>query len=67
MTNLLRSSLPSADVVQERWLNALAQFELWTQIWADNPELAKKAGIRVEELMMPLSAVQPRYANYLSI
>jgi hypothetical protein len=61
-----QSSVPAADVLQERWLNVLAQFELWTQIWADNPELAKKAGARVEELMMPIEAVHSRYADYLA-
>ena len=58
---------PTADQVQERWLSALAQFELWTQIWAANPELAKKAGSRVEELMMPLEAVQLRYKDYFKV
>ena len=59
------ASVPSAEVIQERWLNILAQFELWTQIWAANPELAIQAGTRVEELMMPIDAVQARYARYL--
>lgn len=58
-------AVPAAEVLQERWLNILAQFELWTQIWAANPELAKQAGTRVEELMMPIAAVQARYAGYL--
>ena len=56
-------SPPSAETVNERWLSALAQFELWTLIWSDNPQLAKKAGARVEELMMPIEAVQYRYAK----
>ena len=59
------TGVPAAEVLQERWLNILAQFELWTQIWAANPELAKQAGSRVEELMMPIEAVQARYARYL--
>ncbi len=59
------TSVPAAEVIQERWLNILEQFELWTQIWAANPELAKQAGSRVEELMMPIEAVQARYAGYL--
>ena len=53
----------TADIVNERWICALAQFELWTSIWSDNPQLARNAGVRVEELMMPIEAVQHRYAK----
>ena len=53
--------VPTAQQIDERWQQSLAQFELWTQIWRDNPELAKQAGKRVQELMMPLSEVQQRY------
>ncbi len=53
--------VPTAQQLDERWQQSLAQFELWTQIWRDNPELAKQAGKRVQELMMPLSEVQERY------
>ena len=56
-------SAPNAEIMNERWNNALAQFELWTSIWSDNPQLAKNAGVRVEELMMPIEAVQHRYAK----
>lgn len=58
------SAIPTAQEVNERWLQALAQFELWTKIWADNPELAKKSGSRVEELMLPRDVVQQRYASH---
>ena len=53
-------SMPTPDVVHERWVNALAQFELWTSIWSENPQLAKSAGVRVEELMMQLDEVRLR-------
>ena len=56
-------SAPTAAIVNERWINSLAQFELWTGIWSANPQLAKSAGVRVEELMMPIEAVQHRYAK----
>ena len=56
-------SAPNAEIMNERWNNALAQFELWTSIWSDNPQLARNAGVRVEELMMPIEAVQHRYAK----
>jgi hypothetical protein len=55
--------VPTANIVNERWLSALAQFELWTGIWAENPQLAKGSGVRAEELMMPLELVQQRYAK----
>ena len=51
-----RASLCAADQTQ---------FDLWTQIWAANPELAKQAGSRVEELMMPIEAARARYTGYL--
>lgn len=56
-------SVPTAEIVNERWLNVLSQFELWTGIWSESPQLAKKAGVRAEELMMPLEMVQRRYAK----
>jgi hypothetical protein len=55
--------VPSAEELDQRWQQSLAQFELWTQIWKDNPELAKQAGRRVQELMMPLADVQLAYAK----
>jgi hypothetical protein len=55
--------VPSAEELDQRWQQSLTQFELWTQIWRDNPELAKQAGRRVRELMMPLADVQSAYAK----
>jgi hypothetical protein len=55
--------VPTAEQLQQRWEQSLAQFEMWTQIWRDNPQLAKQAGKRVEELLMPIAQVQARYAN----
>lgn len=54
---------PTAEQLQQRWEQSLAQFEMWTQIWRDNPSLAKQAGSRVEELLMPIAQVQARYAK----
>ena len=56
-------AVPTAEQSQERWEQSLAQFELWTQIWRDNPELAKQAGNRVEELLMPIAQVHATYAT----
>lgn len=55
--------VPTAEIVHERWINALSQFELWTGIWAENPRLVKNSGKRVEELMMSREMVQRRYAK----
>ena len=62
-----RVPTPSAEVLEERWQQHLAQFELWTQIWAENPDIAKRSGARVEELMMPIDAVRQRYAKSWSV
>ncbi len=56
-------AVPTAQQLQERWEQSLAQYELWTQIWRDNPDLAQLAGRRVQELMMPLAEVQKRYIH----
>lgn len=55
----------SPDLLAERWAHALAQYELWTSIWADNPALAANAGERVRQLMMPLYEVQRLHADDL--
>jgi hypothetical protein len=64
MPNLYQTpDVQKAQMLEERWQQILAQFELWTQIWAANPELVKRSGSRVEELMMPIEAVRQRYAE----
>jgi hypothetical protein len=55
--------VPTAQELDQRWQQSLAQFEVWTEIWKNNPELAKQAGRRVQELMLPIEAVQQRYAK----
>ena len=54
---------PSAELIEARWQQSQALYELCTRVWAERPELARRAGRRVEELMMPLDAVQARYAK----
>lgn len=54
---------PTPEQIEARWQQSLALFELWTGIWAEQPELARRVGRRVEELMMPIDAVQARYAR----
>jgi hypothetical protein len=51
-------TIPSKAILDERWQKSLAMFEMWTQIWLDNPSVLAKAGQKVRELMMPLEAVQ---------
>jgi hypothetical protein len=58
-----RIPVPSAEEIDQRWQQSLAQFEMWTQIWKDNPQLAKQAGQRIQELMMPIADVQRIYAQ----
>ena len=65
LTGQTTKSAPDPEALHDRWLSILAQFDLWTQIWAANPELAKQAGSRVEELMMPIEAARVRYTGYL--
>jgi hypothetical protein len=52
------ATIPSKAILEERWQKSLAMFEMWTQIWRDNPSVLAKAEQKVRELMMPLEAVQ---------
>lgn len=52
------SSLPSKAMLDERWQKSLAMFEMWTQIWSDNPSVLARANQKVRELMMPLEQVR---------
>ena len=62
----LPSRTISAEDAAKRWEQSLALFTTFTQIWMSNPLLAKQAGRRVQELVMPLDEVQKRHANDLS-
>lgn len=61
--NALKPTVITPAQAQERWEQALALFNTWTTVWADNPTFAKQAGKRVEELMLPLAEVQLRHAK----
>lgn len=54
-----------AQVAAVRWEQALALATTFTQIWLANPKLAKQAGRRAEEFVMPLAEVQKRHVNDL--
>ena len=56
----------SAEDANFRWEQALALYSTFTEIWINNPKLAKQAGRRVQELVMPLEEVQQRHLNDLN-
>jgi len=56
----------SAQDANFRWEQALALYSTFTEIWTNNPKLAKQAGRRVQELVMPLEEVQQRHLNDLN-
>ena len=49
-----------------RWQQSLELCTTFAQIWIQNPQLAKQAGRRVEEYVMPLSEVQRRHFDDLT-
>jgi hypothetical protein len=51
------------ELAEARLQQGLALLDFWTEIWAANPHLARQAGRRVEEFMMPRDEVQRRYAK----
>ena len=54
------------DVAQQRLQQALALMEFFVAVWSSNPALARQAGRRVEEFMLPRDEVQRRHANDLA-
>jgi hypothetical protein len=56
----------SAQDAKLRWEQALALYSTFTEIWISNPHLAKQAGRRVQELMMPIDQVQQLHRNDLN-
>ncbi len=55
----------SHEIAQARLQQSLALTEFFVSVWSSNPELARKAGRRVEEFMMPRDEVQRRHAHDL--
>ena len=49
-----------------RWQQSLELSTTFAQIWIQNPQLARQAGRRVEEYVMPLSEVQLRHFDDLN-
>jgi len=50
-------------IAQERLQQSLALADFFVSVWSSNPELARKAGRRVEEFMLPRDEVQRRHAH----
>lgn len=56
----------NAQDANARWEQSLELTTAFAQIWLANPQLAKQAGRRVEEFVMPLVEVQKRHINDLA-
>ena len=48
-----------------RWQQSIELYSTFTEIWVQNPQLAKQAGRRVQEHVMPIAEVQQRHVNDL--
>lgn len=59
------STTISAHDADIRWKQSLALYSTFAEIWIKNPQLAKQAGRRVQELVMPLVEVQRRHLDDL--
>lgn len=49
-----------------RWEQGLALTQVFTEIWLNDPMLAKKAGTRIQEFVMPRAEVQRRHLSDLT-
>ena len=56
----------SADDANSRWEQSLALYLTFTEIWINNPKLAKQAGRRVKELVMPIAEVRQLHLHDLN-
>ena len=48
-----------------RWQQSIELYSTFTEIWIHNPQLAKQAGRRVQELVLSIAEVQQRHVNDL--
>jgi hypothetical protein len=62
----IRRKVISEQDANLRWEQALALYTTFTEMWISNPQLAKQAGRRVQELMMPIDQVQQLHRNDLN-
>lgn len=61
-----RGTTIDAPTAAARWAQALSLFETFVEIWGANPQLARQAGRRVEELMLPSDEVRRRHIHDLT-
>ncbi len=61
----VHSSVISSQVANLRWQQSIELYSTFTEIWIQNPQLAKQAGRRVQEHVMAIAEVQQRHANDL--
>lgn len=61
----IHSRTISAQDAAARWQQSLELCSTFAQIWIENPQLAKQAGRRVEEFVMPLAEVRKRHLDDL--
>ena len=56
----------SPQLAALRCEQGMALTALFSETWLSNPQLAKQAGRRIQEFVMPLSAVQQLHLNDLT-
>ena len=61
----ITSKFITAHDANVRWQQSLELYSTFAEIWVQNPQLAKQAGRRVQELVMPLADVQQLHKNDL--
>ncbi|MBO9515741.1 MAG: hypothetical protein J7549_16625 [Variovorax sp.] len=66
MSDKAPSPIPR-EVAEARLEQALALADFMAAAWSANPRLARQAGRRAEEFMMPRDEVQRRHARDLEI
>ncbi|MES2941446.1 MAG: hypothetical protein V4772_01100 [Pseudomonadota bacterium] len=64
--NVIVSKTINAADAAMRWHQSLQLVSTFTEIWIQNPQLAKQAGRRVEEFVLPLVEVQKRHLHDLA-
>jgi len=55
----------TAGMAAQRFAQGMGLLDVFTRIWIANPTLAKQAGRKVEEFILPLEEVQRRHASDL--
>lgn len=67
MSDVMKSSstVISASDADTRWRQSLELYSTFAEIRINNPKIAKQAGQRVQELVMPVVEVQRRHLDDL--